>query len=83
MSKKMDPGCPPIEWWEYLCWLGIWHLLVTTDGHDRQSFWSTNDGDNPHFKGAPFRLNNLMSRTRFEEILEKTRFQSTLSSIQG
>jgi hypothetical protein len=45
MSKKLDPGRPPIEWWEYLCWLGIWHLLATTDGHDRRSFWSMNDGD--------------------------------------
>jgi hypothetical protein len=24
MNKKLDPGRPPIEWWEYLCWLGIW-----------------------------------------------------------
>jgi hypothetical protein len=32
MNKK--PGRRPIEWWEYLRWLGIWHLLATTDGHD-------------------------------------------------
>jgi hypothetical protein len=38
MSKKFDPGRPPIEWWEYLCWLDIWHLLATTDSHDRRSF---------------------------------------------
>jgi hypothetical protein len=74
MNKKLDPGRPPIEWWEYLCWLSIWHLLATTDGHDRRSFWSTNDGDDPRFKGAPFRLNDLMSRSRFEEILEVTSY---------
>ena len=70
MNKKLDPGRPPIEWWDYLRWLGIWHLLATTDGHDRRSFWSTNESDDRRFKGAPFRLNDLMSRTRFEEILD-------------
>jgi hypothetical protein len=70
MNKKLDRGRPPIEWWEYLRWLGLWHLLATTDGHDRRSFWSTNNTDDPRFKGAPFRLNDLMSRTRFEEILD-------------
>jgi hypothetical protein len=60
----------PIEWWEYLCWIGFWDLLATTDCHDGRSFKSTNDGNDPRFKGAPFRLNNLMSRTRFEDILE-------------
>jgi hypothetical protein len=61
MNKKLNPGRPPIEWWEYLRWLGIWHLLATTDGHDGRSFWSTNDGEYPRFKkGAPFRLNNLV-----------------------
>jgi hypothetical protein len=74
MNKKLDPGRPPIEWWEYLRWLGIWHLLATTNGHDRRSFWSTNDVDDPRFKGSPFRLNDLMSRTRFEEILEVTSY---------
>jgi hypothetical protein len=57
MNKKLDPRHPPIEWWEYLCWfLGIWHLLTTTDGHDRQSFWLISNHDEPHFKGAPFRI---------------------------
>jgi hypothetical protein len=35
MNRKLDAGRPPIEWWEHLRWLGIWHLLATTDGHDR------------------------------------------------
>jgi hypothetical protein len=74
MNNKLDTGRPPIEWWEYLRWLGIWHLLATTDGHDRRSFWSTNVNEDPRFKGAPFRLNDIMSRTRFEEILEVTTY---------
>ena len=57
--------------------MGIWHLLATTNGHgDRRSVWSTKDGDDPRFKGAPFRLNDLMSRTRFEEILDVTSYFS-------
>jgi hypothetical protein len=74
MNKKLDPGRPAIEWWEYLRWLGLWHLLATTDGHDRRSFWATNSSDDPRFKGAPFTLNDLMSRTRFEEILQVTTY---------
>jgi hypothetical protein len=74
MNKKLDLGRLPIEWLEYLRWLDIWHLPATTDGHDRRSFWSTNDGDDPHFKGAPLRLNDLMSMTRFEEILDVTSY---------
>jgi hypothetical protein len=69
MNKKLEPGRPPIEWWEYLRWIGIWTLLATTDGHDHRSFWSTETKNDPCFKGAPFRLNDIMSRTRFEEIL--------------
>jgi hypothetical protein len=76
MNKKLDHGRPPIEWWEYLRWLGIWHLLATTDGHDRRSFWSTNDTDDRRFTGAPFRLNDLMSRTRFEEILDASSYNN-------
>jgi hypothetical protein len=72
MNKNFDPGHPPIEWREYLCWLDIWRLLATTYGHNHQSFWSTNNGKDPRFKGAPFRLNDLMSRTRFEKILQNT-----------
>jgi hypothetical protein len=34
MNQKLDPGYGPIEWWEYLCWSGIWHLLATTVGHN-------------------------------------------------
>jgi hypothetical protein len=70
MNKKLAPGHSPIEWWEYLRWLGMWHLLATTDGHDRRSFWSMHSTDDPRFKGAPFRLHDLMSRSRFEEILD-------------
>jgi hypothetical protein len=28
INKKLDPGHPPIKWWEYLCWLGM------ANGHD-------------------------------------------------
>ena len=41
--------------------------MLMVDGSDRQSFWS-----NKHvniFEGAPFQLNNFMTRNRFEKIL--------------
>ena len=41
--------------------------MSTVDGSDHRSFWS-----NKHvniFEGAPFRLNNFMTRNRFEKIL--------------
>jgi hypothetical protein len=74
MNKKLDPGRTPIEWWEYLRWMGIWNLLATTDGQDRRSFWSTHDGEDPRFKGTPSRLKDLLSRTRFEELLDVTSY---------
>jgi hypothetical protein len=82
MNRKLDLGRPPIEWWEYLRWMGIRHLLATTNGHDRRSFRSTNDRNGPRFKGAPFRLNDLMSRPRFEEILDVTTVVISIYLIQ-
>jgi hypothetical protein len=46
------------------------------DGHDRRSFWSTSINEDVRFEGAPFRLNDIMSRTRFEEILELSAYHN-------
>ena len=40
-NNILDDGRPDIMWWEYLCWLGIWILLSTIDGHPRRDFLQT------------------------------------------
>ena len=70
MNDALDKGRPKIMLWEYVRWLGIWTLLATTDGHDRKAFF---EGKKPtedeRFEGPPFRLGDLMSGRRFNEIL--------------
>jgi hypothetical protein len=53
---------------EFLHWLGLWFLVATTSGCDRRAFCSTDPVD--RFGGAPFRLNDLMSRCPFEAVLQ-------------
>ena len=38
-NKIFDSRRPDIMWWDYLCWLGIFILFLTTDGHLRRDFW--------------------------------------------
>ena len=64
MNKSL---VPPISYGELLSWLGLWILMSTVDGSDRRSFWSMKEPNK--FDGAPFQLNEYMSRKRFEEIL--------------
>ena len=64
MNKSL---IPPIAYGELLCWTGLWIVMSTVDGSDRRSFWLMKEPNK--FEGAPFRLNEYMSRKRFEEIL--------------
>ena len=61
-----------LSYGELLRWIGLWVLMSTVDGSDRQSFWSTK-AINMN-EGAPFRLQQYMSRTRFEAILSATKY---------
>ena len=66
-STNNQLGEEPLPYGELLRWMGLWILMSTVDGCDCQRFWS-----NKHvniFEGAPFRLNNFMTRNRFEKIL--------------
>jgi len=65
----------PLYYGEFLRWLGLWFLMATTEGNNRHDFWSSSNVD--RFKGAPFRLNDLMSRDRFDQILGALAFNST------
>lgn len=64
-NKELKLG--PLSYGEFLRWIGLWLLMSTIQGPERHDFWKTNDID--VHDGAPFRLNNLMSRNRFDEIL--------------
>ena len=57
----------PLSYGEFLRWIGIWLLIATVIGPERKEFWSTKPV-NP-FEGAPFRVDGLMSRKRFDDIL--------------
>ena len=61
-------GHRELSYGEFLQWIGIWLLMATLVGPDRTDFWSLSDIDK--FKGAPSRLHEYMSRTRFAVILK-------------
>ena len=63
-NKKLEES---LTYGELLRWIGVWVLMSTVDGSDRRSFWAAREID--IYYGAPFRLTNIMSRTRFEAIL--------------
>ena len=42
----------PLSYGELLHWIGLWVLMSTVDGSDRQSFWSTKAIN--MYKGALF-----------------------------
>ena len=47
----------PITYGELLRWIGLWVMMSTVTGSDRQTFWSTYDLD--IFEGSLFTLSNL------------------------
>ena len=49
----------PLTYGKLLRWIGLWLLMSTVDGSDRQSFWSTKNVN--IFEGSPFRLNRFMT----------------------
>jgi Transposase IS4 len=57
---------------EFLRWLGLWLLMSTIQGPQREDFWKMTPPD--MFSGAPFRFNNLMSAKRFNDILRLIRY---------
>ncbi len=52
---------------DFLQWIGLWLLMATIQGPTQCKYWSNKLIS--RFKGAPFRLGNLISRNRFEAIL--------------
>jgi len=69
MNRELSP---PIDYGEFLRWLGIWFLMATIQGPQRRDFWST--AEVSAFDSAPFRCSEYMSRNRFENILRALKF---------
>ena len=63
-----------VTYGEFLRWIGLWVMVSTVAGTDRQSFWSTCDLD--IFQGCFFTLSNYMTCTRFENILNNLTYTS-------
>ena len=58
----------PVNYGEFLHWLGLWFLMATIIGPECMEFWSIGEVD--CFVGAQMRLGTFMSRKRFEAILK-------------
>ena len=63
-NKKLET---PLDYGEFLRWIGLWFLMSTTHCENRRDLWSTEPIS--EFEGAPYRFGKWMSRNRFEEIL--------------
>ena len=61
-----------VSYGELLIWFGCWFLIATITGPQRQDFWSSENVS--LFKGAPFRLGDIMSRNRFDKILRSLEY---------
>ena len=63
----------PMDLQEYIQWVGCWQYMACWVGiESRQEWWSTTTPSMA--KGAPFRLNRIMSCNRFDSILSALRF---------
>jgi hypothetical protein len=65
INKEISIG-GPVEYGEFLRFIGIWFLMATIQGPHRRDYWSIEPVS--RYQGAPFRINE-MSRTQFDEIL--------------
>jgi Transposase IS4 len=74
MLKEMNsvPETEPITYGEFLRWLGLWFLMATIDGPARIDYWRVDKKrSDSRFDRAPYRLNDIMSRNRFDTILRR------------
>ncbi len=69
-TNAFAPGLS-LTYAELLIWLSLWLLMSLHDCPDRRSFWSVSAPG--VFSECPVRLNEFMSRDRFERILRALR----------
>ena len=77
-NKKLSEN--PVEYGEFLKWIGLWLLMATIQGPQRRDFWSMAPVD--PFDGAPFRLHDVMSRNCFEEILKNLQYTNVRPPVR-
>lgn len=75
IAKTNEKLADPTSLGEFLRWIGVWLLLSSTSGNRRSDFWSMKPID--RVTGAPFRLNDIMSRARFDQILHAITYTNT------
>jgi hypothetical protein len=69
-NKQLDA---PMDCGEFIRWIGCWFYMALWVGiPNRHDWWSTREVT--MFFGAPFRLNDYMSRDRFDSILAALRY---------
>ena len=61
-----------VSYSKILRWISLWFFMSTTHFDNRQDFWDIKTIST--FIGVPYRLNDFMSRTRFENILSNLCF---------
>ena len=65
----------PMDLQEYIKWVGCWIYMACWVGiESRQDWWSMSTPSMA--KGAPFKLNRIMSRNRFDYILSALNFNN-------
>ena len=69
----------PVSYGEFIAWIGLWFFMATTNFGDRREFWSSKSID--AFEGTPFRMNDYMSRHRFEAILNALQITDKKSPV--
>jgi hypothetical protein len=70
----------PVTLQEFYVWLGCIFYMACFEGiGDRDEWWSSAPVD--QFKGAPFRLNGFMSKTRFVDIMGALRYTDVQQPI--
>lgn len=67
INKRLDDNQPPVKYGEFLRFLGIFFLLSCHQGGERKHYWSTDPIT--HQSAAPIRVNEYMSKNRFNLIL--------------
>lgn len=72
-NKKING--PVLMYGEFLVFVGLQFLMATTRCDNRRDFWSLKNID--PFDGAPHRFGHIMSRRRFEDILQALSYTSS------
>ena len=70
-NKELDQ---PMDIGEFIRWLGCWFYMACWVGIYRRSILVGRTSDPSIFQGAPFWLNNYMSRNRLDQILVCLRY---------